>query len=128
MENYEKKRYRPKRTDRDRALAQLRGYWEPQDVSSYERDMPNVVQKAPKQLGLEDRFDEARVLESWQELVGEFVARNSRPVSVTRKTLFVQVLHSTVHYELERMKGQILQRIQDEFGKENIRDIRFRLG
>ncbi len=126
--NYEKKRYRPKRTQKDRALAQLRGYWEPQDVSGYERAMPDIVQKAVKDLGLEARFNEQQVFDAWSDLVDPFISKNAKPVSVNRKTLYIQVLHSTVHYELERMKGQILQRMQSEFGAENIREVRFRLG
>ncbi|NNE93848.1 MAG: DUF721 domain-containing protein [Verrucomicrobiales bacterium] len=123
-----RRRYRPKRSLKDRALAEFRGYWEPQDLSAYERDMPEVVQKAMKQLGLEKRFDEQQVFDAWNELVDKFVADNARPVSVSRKVLYIQVLHSTVHYELERMKGLILAKMQEKFGAENITEVRFRLG
>ena len=121
-------RYRPKRSTRDRALSELRGYWEPQDVSKYERDIENVVELTMKGLGLKDRFNEEQVFDAWNDLVDNFVAQNSRPVALTNKVLSIQVLHSTVHYELERMKGQILQKMQAQFGAENIREVRFRLG
>jgi predicted nucleic acid-binding Zn ribbon protein len=61
-------------------------------------------------------------------MVDKFVAENARPVSMKRNVLFIQVLHSTVFYELERMRGQILAKMQERFGKENIRDVQFRLG
>ncbi|MDF1826060.1 MAG: DUF721 domain-containing protein [Verrucomicrobiales bacterium] len=128
MANWDKKLYRPKRTRRDRALAQLRGYWEPQDVSEFEHTAGEAVSKAMGDLGLNSRFNEEQVFEAWNELVSDFVATNSRPVALQRKVLSIQVLHSTVHYELERMKGQILQKMQDQFGAENIREVRFRLG
>lgn len=121
-------RSRPRRSNRERALAQLRGYWEPQDVSSFEQDMNGAVEKAMKDLGLESRFNEEQVFEAWNELVDSFVADNARPVSMNHKILYIQVLHSTVFYELERMRGQILKRMQDQFGAENIRDVRFRIG
>lgn len=123
-----KRRYRPRRSNRDRALAQLRGYWEPQDVSHYEQDIESAVTKTLKKLGLENRFNEEQVFEAWNQMVAPFVAENARPVSMNRKTLFIQVLHSTVFYELERMRGQILAKMQERFGKENIRDVQFRLG
>jgi hypothetical protein len=47
---------------------------------------------------------------------------------VKRKVLFVQVIQPAVHYSLDRMKGQILARVQREFGAENIRDLKFRVG
>lgn len=121
-------RSRPRRSNRERALAQLRGYWEPQDVAKFEQDIEGAVEKTLKGLGLENRFNEEQVFEAWGELVNEFVAQNARPVSMHRKILYIQVLHSTVFYELERMKGQILQKMQDRFGPDNIRDVKFRLG
>ena len=121
-------RPRPRRSLRDRALAEWRGYWEPQDTSRFERDMPDAVEKTLKGLGLENRFHEDQVFEAWNELVDSFVASNARPVALTRKTLYIQVLHSTVHFELERMRPQILKKMQDRFGAAHIRDVRFRLG
>lgn len=122
------RRYRPRRSNRDRALAQLRGYWEPQDVSQYEQGIESAVTKTLKKLGLENRFNEEQVFEAWNEMVDSFVAENARPISMKRQVLFIQVLHSTVYYELERMRGQILNKMQNRFGKENIRDVQFRLG
>ena len=121
-------RYRPRRPAKDRALAQLRGYWEPQDVSKYNRTIDDVVGKTMQGLGLKDRFNEEQVFDAWSELVDDFVATNARPVELRRKVLHIQVLHSTIHYELERMKSKILEKMQAKFGKENIRDVRFRLG
>lgn len=121
-------RARPRRSLRERALAQLRGYWEPQDTSRFERKMGNAVETTLKGLGLEDRFNEEQVFDAWNDLVDNFVATHARPVALQRKVLVIQVLHSTVFYELERMKGQILQRMQDRFGSDHIRDVRFRLG
>tara|TARA_R110002096_G_scaffold196404_15_gene379291 strand:- start:1093 stop:1353 length:261 start_codon:yes stop_codon:yes gene_type:complete len=86
------------------------------------------VAKTLKGLGLEDRFNEDQVFDAWNSMVDDFIAQNARPVALQRGVLSIQVLHSTVHYELERMKGQLLQKMQDSFGRENVKDIRFRLG
>lgn len=121
-------RYRPRRPVKDRVVAEWRGYWEPQDVADYAHSVEDVVSKTMKGLGLNDRFDEDQVFEAWAELVDGFVAQNARPVELRKKVLQIQVLHSTIHYELERMKGTILKKMQDRFGKDKIREIRFRLG
>lgn len=121
-------RYRPRRPLKDRVLAEWRGYWEPQDVSKYESTLSDAVGKTMKGLGLNDRFNEEMVFEAWNEMVDGFIAANARPISLERRVLAIQVLHSTVHYELERMKGDLLRRMQERFGPEKIREIRFRLG
>ncbi|MEM9283291.1 MAG: DUF721 domain-containing protein [Verrucomicrobiota bacterium] len=122
------KRRRPRRTPRERALAQLRGYWEPQDTSKFLHDSGSAVEKTLKGLGLKDRFNEDQVFDAWNGMVDEFIAQNARPVALQRGVLSIQVLHSTVHYELDRVRGQLLQKMQGEFGREKIKDIRFRLG
>ena len=123
-----RRRTRPKPSARETGLAQLRGYWEPEDLSQYSHDVSKVVEGAMKSMGLKDRFNEEQVFEAWSTLVNPFIADHARPVSLEKKVLYIQVLHSTIHYELERMKGQILKKMQDAFGAHNIRDVRFRLG
>ena len=121
-------RRRPRRTNRERALAQLRGYWEPQDVSKYTRDSEAVVEKTLKGLGLEGRFNEDQVFDAWNHMGDDFIAQNAKPVGLQRGVLSIQVLHSNVHYEQQRMKGQLLAKMQDSFGRDNVKEIRFRLG
>lgn len=122
-------RYRKYRGASQRALAEFRGYREPDDTSGFEHgDLGKVVGSTLKKLGLKNRFDEDQVKTAWEEIVGDFVARNSQPIGVNRKVLLVQVLQPAVHYTLERMKGQILQKMQARFGTEHIREVRFRIG
>ena len=127
--NEKKPRYRKRRSAKDAAIAQWRGFWEPDDTTANERgQIQDVVGITLKRLGLQNRFDEEKILRAWNSIVGDFVAQNSRPVEVKRKILFVQVLQPAVHYSLDRMKGEVLARVQREFGAENIRDIKFRVG
>lgn len=122
-------RYRKYRGLGERAMAEFRGYREPDDTSEFEHDeIGEVIGSTLKKLGLKERFDEDQVIEAWKEIVGDFVARNSQPVGVQRKVLIIQVLQPAVHYTLERMKGQVLQKMQARFGKEHIREVRFRIG
>ena len=123
-----KRKYRPGRTPKEVALAQFRGYWEPEDLTSFHHDISSVVKNAMKGFGLDDRFSEEQIFEAWSSLVDPFVSEHARPIALDRKVLYIQVLHSTIHYELERMKGQILETMQKKFGKTHIRDVKFRLG
>jgi hypothetical protein len=128
--NEKKPRYRPYRGLKDRALADFRGFWEPDDTKAFAHDdISSVIGSTMKKLGLKQRFDEDQVKAAWHEIVGDFVSRNSQPVGIgPRKVLLVQVLQPAVHYTLERMKGQILERMQERFGSENVRGVQFRIG
>lgn len=87
-----------------------------------------MVEKTLKDLGLEGRFNEDQVFDAWNHMVDDFIAQNAKPVGLQRGILSIQVLHSTVHYELERMKGQLLAKMQRSFGRDSVKEIRFRLG
>jgi predicted nucleic acid-binding Zn ribbon protein len=121
-------RKRPAPTLRERSLASWRGYEEPADLSRYQHDMAEAVARTMKGLGFNDRFHEDQIFSAWSEVVGDFIAANARPTKLERSVLTIQVLNSSVHYEMERMKSTILAKMQDRFGKKNIREVRFRLG
>jgi predicted nucleic acid-binding Zn ribbon protein len=61
--------------------------------------------------------------------VGEFLAKHSRPVSLRRGVLHVAVIQASVKYDLERrLKRDILLRLQEQYGKLKVKDIRFQNG
>ena len=69
----------------------------------------------------------SRVTSAWQELVGEFLAENSQPVSLKDGVLLVRVVQPTLRYELDRsLKPKILQRLHEAFGAKLIKEVRFR--
>lgn len=76
--------------------------------------------------GLKDRIIEEKIRGLWPDIVGEFLARNSRPGKLTDGTLFIQVLQPSIRYELEhRWKKKILQKLKATFSASKIREVRF---
>ncbi len=67
---------------------------------------------------------EHEAFRSWNALVGEHVARNSVPVRVENGVLYVSAKNSVWRQELSMQKPQILNKIEERFGKGVIRDIR----
>ena len=89
----------------------------------------DVLGRLLKRLGLERRTREARIALEWGRVVGETIARHSKPVGVRGKTLLVHVDSSVWLAELDRyFKGAMLEKIRDELGERRIVDIRFRIG
>ncbi len=82
-----------------------------------------------KKLGLGDRLHEAEVLGAWREVVGDFLATHSAPKSIVNGVLHVQVVQSTILYEMDRvLKPEILKKLKERFGAKRIRDVKFRVG
>ena len=89
----------------------------------------DLLPKLMQQLGLSERLHENEVIAAWKDVVGEFIAAHSAPVSLRQGTLFVRVLQPSLHYELECVsKAGILRKLKKRFGARVIREIRFRVG
>ncbi|MFN2508129.1 MAG: DciA family protein [Chthoniobacterales bacterium] len=89
----------------------------------------DLLPKLMQQLGLSERLHETEVIEGWRQVVGDFIAAHSAPVSLREGILFVRVLQPALHYELECVsKAGILRKLKQRFGAKVIRDVRFRVG
>src|SRR3954469_8355557 len=89
----------------------------------------DVLPKLMKQLGVIGRIRETEVMDAWKQIVGEFIAAHSAPVSLREGVLFVRVLQPTLHYQFEQIsKAEILRKLKQRFGAKIVREIRFRVG
>src|SRR5437016_11542318 len=89
----------------------------------------DLLPKLMQQLGLSERLRETEVIDAWKQIVGEFIAAHSAPVSLRDGILFVRVLQPALHYQFEQIsKAEILRKLKRRFGGKTIRDVRFRVG
>lgn len=89
----------------------------------------DLLPKLMQQLGLSERLREKEVAEAWKNIVGEFIADNSAPVSLREGVLIVRVLQPALHYQFETIsKAEILRKLKKRFGSRIIQNIRFRVG
>ena len=111
---------------RKRVLEDWRGL--PERPSRPERCVraADALEKLVHKLGLTERLDEQEIQGAWREIVGDFLAEHSLPVSMRDGVLTIQVVQPAVRYELERSwKRRILQKLQARFQK-TVREVRFR--
>lgn len=92
--------------------------------------LPNeLLPKLMEQFGLSERLRENEVMGAWKQIVGDFIAAHSAPVSLREGVLYVRVLQPALHYQFETIsKSGILRKLKQRFGGRIIRDIRFRVG
>ena len=90
--------------------------------------MGEVLEGFFKRTGMNRRIQEQRILNCWEQAVGEGVAERTQPVSVRNRVLRVKVVNSVWMQELHFMKELIMQRLQQEAGNNILRDLRFFVG
>lgn len=89
----------------------------------------DLLPKLMQQLGLSERLHETEVIEAWKQIVGEFIAAHSAPISLREGVLFVRVLQPVLHYQFETIsKAEILRKLKRRFGAKTVRALRFRVG
>ena len=89
----------------------------------------DLLPKLMQQLGLSERIRETEVMDAWKQIVGDFIAAHSAPVSLRAGVLYVRVLQPALHYQFEQIsKVEILRKLKQRFGTKIVREIRFRLG
>ena len=83
------------------------------------------IQTLMQNLGLKSRVDQYRVIDSWDEIVGEAIAKVATADRVKDHVLFVKVKGMTWRTELVFQKQEILRLISEKVGKNVVVDIRF---
>lgn len=66
--------------------------------------------------------------EVWNTLVGESLNKKTRVGLLKRNVLEVYVSSSAVNQQLTFQKSQLVKQLQKQLPKENIKDIRFKIG
>ena len=111
------------------AIAEWRGLPAPKQRPDKWQAPGELLPKLMQQLGLRERLHEGEVIDAWKQIVGDFIASHSAPVSLKAGTLYVRVLQPALHYQFETIsKAEILRKLKQRFGAKVIRDVRFRVG
>jgi len=74
------------------------------------------------------KLKQYQIWEVWDSVVGEAIARQAQPQQVRNMILWITVSSSTWMQQLEFMKRQIVDRLNEQIGEVVIKDIRFRIG
>ncbi len=78
--------------------------------------------------GMANRVKLEDILAAWEEIVGSFLFKMTRPDAFERGILTVRLMQPTAHHALSLEKVKILKRLQEKLPDAKIRDIRFRHG
>lgn len=87
-----------------------------------------IVKNVIKKMSGAGRFGKEEIEKMWEGAAGEAAAKHSRPVSLKRAVLIVNVDGSSWLYELTTKKRDIIKRLVQEAAGRSIKDIRLRIG
>jgi hypothetical protein len=121
-----------KKSARQRALAEWRGVdLEPLEKAKAvrERGADQIVSKVMADLKMDSRQAEIEILKVWNSLIDPNIVAHAQPANLRNGTLFVRVDSSAWLSEIVRYRRkEILDRLQNSFGKTYIQKISYRVG
>jgi hypothetical protein len=79
-------------------------------------------------LGISEGIDEHELIDNWSSIVGDFIAKHTRPASLKKGILSIQVLQPAMRFHLEQSRGGILRKLRQCYAEEKIKNLRFILG
>lgn len=113
---------------RAKALVEWRLMPEPPPVTRNQHATAALIPKLMAKLGLSQRLREEEIAAAWSSIAGEFPARFSHPLKLRYRVLTVAVTQPAVMWTLDRSKSTLLARLQQKFGRDVIRDLKFQAG
>jgi len=72
---------------------------------------------------LSSKFDEASLLNSWEELVGKPIAKRTKKLFIKNKVLFIEFTSPTMRHDFALHKNQVLDILKNKFGPGMITEI-----
>jgi predicted nucleic acid-binding Zn ribbon protein len=83
-------------------------------------DILNQIIKTNK---LESGLDQVSVIDAWKNLMGNGVNNYTRSVALRNNILYVELTSSVLREELSYGKDKIIKMINEELGKEVVKDV-----
>lgn len=77
-----------------------------------------------KDYHLQQKYEETRLITSWEQLVGKTIAGHTEKVYIRDKALCIVLDSAPLRHELKMARSKLLKNLQDEFGADVITSIR----
>ena len=75
---------------------------------------------------LEEKFNQTRLVHSWEKVVGSMVARHTKELRIRNKILFVRIDSPALRNELTYSREAIVKSLNDEVQAKVIEDVVFK--
>lgn len=86
--------------------------------------LDEVLKKLLREEGLEVPLLQKRLVDSWEVVTGNVVARYTAEKFIRNQTLFVKITNPALRQDLSMMRAQLVKRLNGQVGSFVISDIR----
>jgi len=91
-----------------------------------EYTLKEVLQQLLKAYRMEDKLQEADVINAWEKVVGSIFAKHTQKLSIKNRILYVSLDSAPLRSELAMARTKLTEMLNKEAGKKVIDDIVFR--
>jgi predicted nucleic acid-binding Zn ribbon protein len=85
--------------------------------------MGQAIRELLNSYRLSGKFDEARIIDSWERLAGKPIAKRTKKLYIRNSVLFVELDSPSMKHDFTLHKAQVLELFRNEFGPGIINDI-----
>ena len=109
-------------------MAQKKEYFRAYGLKSRSNNTSTVKESVLDMLDsykLKTRFNETKIINAWPEIMGKGIENRTKRVFFKNRTMFVELNSAALKNELSNNKAKVLERMWENFPKENIEDVIF---
>lgn len=88
------------------------------------QSLDDVLNQFLRQEGLEMPLLQKRLIDSWEQVTGDVVARYTGEKFIRNQTLFVKITNPALRQDLSMMRTQLVRRLNDAVGSMVIAEVR----
>lgn len=89
------------------------------------RSISDVIKELIEAYKLNDKLVESRIIQSWEEVAGKYIANHTQNIYIKGKTLYVSIHSSVIKHELRMIQDDLLEKINTIAGCKYIKEIVF---
>lgn len=94
-----------------------------------DRPLKQTLDAIFNRLSEPDNLRKRGLTDQWPDIVGGYFSKHTKPKFIQGEKIAVVVDDSVIAFELsQRYKPCILKRLQNQFGEEKVKDVRFVVG
>lgn len=88
-----------------------------------EYSMKQAITAMLKNLNLQQKVDEGKVIAYWHEIVGKLIAKHTTQIFIKDKKIYLKVDSAALRNELLFLREEILEKVNEGFDSKLIEDI-----
>ena len=88
------------------------------------KSISDILQQFLRKEGLETPLQQKRLIDAWESVTGEMVARYTQEKFIKNQILYVKITNPALRQDLSMMRQQLMRRLNEAVGSSVISDVK----